>query len=97
MYLIQIDAADDYEANIYAKGKVAIPKVIERIKQMLIEEAIINLDHVDEYTTDTPNLQNAYVSDFETILQRGFDFTIWFKNGDKYFVMVEINRIEVLK
>ncbi len=96
MYLIEIEA-DGYKANICAKGKVKIPEVIERIKQIFIDEAIINLDDVDKYTTDTPNLQNTHVSDFKSILEKGFDFTIWFKNGDKYFVMVEINRIEVLK
>ena len=64
---------------------------------MLIDDSIIVLDDVDKYTLDTPSLVDSRVSNFKSILEKGFDFTIWFKNGDKYFVMVEINRIEVLK
>ena len=96
MYLIEIEA-DGYKANICAKGKVKVLQVIERVKQMLIDDSIIALDDVDKYTLDTPSLVDSRVSNFKSILEKGFDFTIWFKNGDKYFVMVEINRIEVLK
>ena len=95
MYLIEIEA-DGYKANICAKGKVTIAEVIGRILQMLINESIIDLDHRDKYTIDTP-MGHTRVSDFKSILEKGFDFTIWLKNGDKYFVMVEIGRIEVLK
>ena len=96
MYLIKFEA-DGFVSSICAKGKVKTTKVIDRIIQTFVDESIIYLDDVFKHTIDTPNLQNTQVSDFKSILEKGFDFTIWFKNGDKYFVMVEINRIEVLK